>query len=251
MHIDVWTLALQAVNVLILVWLLKRFFWQPLSAVIERRKAAAAALIADAKGARDKAEMERTALGAQRASVAAARDDVLRAARAEAAAEREAILKEAADEAQKQLSDSDRETVRIRQQLERDATQRAASLAVDIARKLLAAMAPSVHQDGVFLDGVVARLSALPPPSRAQLESAIRSGQVAVVTAAPAGDAFAEECRKRLAPVLGDVARLSFTSDRDLLSGVALRGDTVVVENSWRNDLARIARELSDDDGQA
>ncbi len=38
MTIDWWTLALQAANVLILVWLLARFFWKPVAGMIAERR---------------------------------------------------------------------------------------------------------------------------------------------------------------------------------------------------------------------
>ena len=39
MTIDWWTLGLQAVNFLILVWLLTRFLYRPVRRIIEQRKA--------------------------------------------------------------------------------------------------------------------------------------------------------------------------------------------------------------------
>ena len=39
MTIDWWTLGIQTVNVVILVWLLGRFFWRPVAAMIEQRRA--------------------------------------------------------------------------------------------------------------------------------------------------------------------------------------------------------------------
>ena len=42
MRIDWWTLALQTVNVLILIWILSRFLFRPIMAIIEERRAAAA-----------------------------------------------------------------------------------------------------------------------------------------------------------------------------------------------------------------
>ena len=40
MTIDWWTLGIQTVNVVILVWLLGHFFWRPVAAMIEQRRAA-------------------------------------------------------------------------------------------------------------------------------------------------------------------------------------------------------------------
>ena len=44
MKIDWWTLGLQAVNVLILVWLLSRFLFKPVAAIIAERQQAATRL---------------------------------------------------------------------------------------------------------------------------------------------------------------------------------------------------------------
>ena len=39
MHIDRWTLALQTVNVLVLIWLLHRFFFRPVADIVAKRQA--------------------------------------------------------------------------------------------------------------------------------------------------------------------------------------------------------------------
>ena len=47
MTINWWTLGIQTVNVAILVWLLGKFFWHPLTAMIEQRRATTASSLAD------------------------------------------------------------------------------------------------------------------------------------------------------------------------------------------------------------
>ena len=49
MEFDWTTFALEALNFLVLVWLLKRFFYRPVLAVIEARRAETAKTIADAE----------------------------------------------------------------------------------------------------------------------------------------------------------------------------------------------------------
>ena len=56
MHIDLWTLGLQAINVLVLVWLLARFLFRPLTAIIAQRRQATETLLADATAARAQAQ---------------------------------------------------------------------------------------------------------------------------------------------------------------------------------------------------
>jgi F-type H+-transporting ATPase subunit b len=38
MHIDWWTLALQTVNALVLIWILTRFFFHPVMNIIAKRQ---------------------------------------------------------------------------------------------------------------------------------------------------------------------------------------------------------------------
>ncbi|MFW2410409.1 hypothetical protein ACN4GS_22105, partial [Burkholderia pseudomallei] len=58
MRIDWSTLALQTVNVVVLVWLLSRFLFRPVSDIIAKRQAAARKLIDDASRERDAAHAE-------------------------------------------------------------------------------------------------------------------------------------------------------------------------------------------------
>ncbi|MDR3453737.1 MAG: F0F1 ATP synthase subunit B, partial [Rhodoferax sp.] len=74
MKIDWWTLGLQAINVVVLVWLLSRFLFKPVAAIIAERQAAAARLLSEAQAARDAAQRERDAAGAETARMAAARE---------------------------------------------------------------------------------------------------------------------------------------------------------------------------------
>ena len=56
MHIDWWTLALQTVNVLILIWILGRFFFRPVADLVTKRRDEATRLLSDADAARKEAD---------------------------------------------------------------------------------------------------------------------------------------------------------------------------------------------------
>ena len=99
MRIDWWTLALQAVNVLILVWLLGRFLFRPVMDAIAARQASAQALLDEAREAKDRAQAEAQALKTQNdgfVADAAARHAEIRT---EAEAERQRLLAQARLEA--------------------------------------------------------------------------------------------------------------------------------------------------------
>ena len=74
MSFDLWTLGFQAVNVLVLVWLLHRFFWKPVAGMIVTRQTAAATLLEEAEAARDAVmETARTEAETLRGTAKAAR----------------------------------------------------------------------------------------------------------------------------------------------------------------------------------
>ena len=67
MQIDWWTLGLQAVNALVLIWLLAHFLFRPVVDAIAARQKAAGQLLADAKAAKEAAESERDKAAAETA----------------------------------------------------------------------------------------------------------------------------------------------------------------------------------------
>src|SRR5450755_3949180 len=98
MTIDWWTLGFQAANVVILVWLLARFFWRPVAAMIEQRRAAAQQILAEAQtksrqAADALAEIERTRAGFDKE-----RETIIAAAHEAAEQARTALLAAAAKE---------------------------------------------------------------------------------------------------------------------------------------------------------
>src|SRR5476651_1970348 len=99
MTIDWWTLGIQTVNVLILVWLLGRFFWRPVAAMIEQRRAAAQAILGEAEATRGRATAALAEIERIRAGFAQEREAILTAAHEAAERAREARLEETAKEA--------------------------------------------------------------------------------------------------------------------------------------------------------
>ena len=67
MRIDWWTLGFQAVNVVILVWLLQRFFWRPVAGMIAERRTAVQKALSGSLSAKDAlAEAQQAAAKATR-----------------------------------------------------------------------------------------------------------------------------------------------------------------------------------------
>lgn len=249
MHIDWWTLALQTVNVLILVWILARFFYRPVADIIEKRRAAAAKLMSDASDAQKAVDADKAAIAAARAGFAAERDVLLAKARKDADAAKDAVLQQAAAAAAALRTQGEAALAHDRKAMEQAMTGRAGTLAVDIAQKLLETLPPGFATAAV-LSGLGAQLAALPQKNRALLAAAARGSGLAVVTAAALDAAQQAACRKTIEDFLGAPATLAFQADAALIAGLEIRGEAITLKANWRDDLARIQQNLANDDGQ-
>lgn len=95
MTIDWFTVVAQALNFLVLVWLLKRFLYKPILNAIDARELRIAAELADAAAKKTDAEKERMAFLQKNAEFDEHHDTLLKQASAEASAERQRLVDEA------------------------------------------------------------------------------------------------------------------------------------------------------------
>jgi F-type H+-transporting ATPase subunit b len=246
MHVDWWTLALQTINVLILVWLLGRFFYRPVVDIIEKRRAVATKLLDEANAARSAADAEKADIAATRQGFATEHEKIIVDARTKAEAERDTILKQANEIASKLHADGETMLARDRVAMQEVMVQRAGALAVDIARRLLERL-PAETTSAAFLEGLSRQVKELPPKSRALLADVANAE---VVTAAPLSQSLEAQYRKALEGIIGTNAKLTFRCDPSLIAGLEIRSNAVILRNNWQEDLARILKEVGTDGGQ-
>jgi F-type H+-transporting ATPase subunit b len=241
MTIDWWAFGLQAVNVLILVWLLSAVFWRPVAAVIARRGEAVRATLDEAKGAKAEADAALAEITKARAGIAAEREAVLAAAKATAETATKTALADARDEAEKLIAAARLAIERETEAAEKDSAATAARLSVDIAAKLLRRLhTPSVQ--AAFLDLLIEAIDRMPPNTRAALAGT--SGGIDLVSAGDLEDADKAMIGKAVKQALGGSPRLTFVTDPELIAGLELRTAHFELHNSWRSDLARILEDL-------
>lgn len=241
MHINWWTLALQAINVLVLVWLLSRFLYRPVVAAIAARQAAAETLLADAAAAKAQAETEAAALKASNAALATDSERLRAQVRTAAEADGACLLEAARAEAAKVRAEAETGLTAERDALRKTLETQAANLAADMAAKLLAALPTvAVHQ---AMEALTARLAEMPEPERARTFG----GQLTLVTPAALNEADRTQCRAALAKLLPQPLDLAFDEDPALIGGCDLRGEHVHLRNSWRADLDAMLGQLAKD----
>ncbi|WP_404309519.1 F0F1 ATP synthase subunit delta [Neorhodopirellula lusitana] len=164
MLIDWFTVTAQAVNFLILVWLLKRFLYKPILDAIDARESRIAAELADADAKRVEASREREEFQQKNQTFDDQRQSMLTQATDEAAAERKRLLDEARKDADA-LNAKRRDELEAEQEsLKDDISRRTQQEVFSLTRKTLqdlAAVSLEERMCDVFtqrlrrLDGVV------------------------------------------------------------------------------------------------
>ncbi len=242
MTIDWWTFGIQAVNVIILIWLLSRFFWRPVAAMIEQRRATTQQILAEAETKRSRATDALTQIERTRAGFDKERDTIIAAAHKVAEEARTALLAAAAKEAAA-LETSARMAI----EKERDAAEaawieRANLLAVEIARRLVARLDGPAVSDA-FLDWLLQEIRGLPENVR----NAVAADGVVLeaISASPIAPAEQARYRELIGGAFGVQPQINFEVDAALVAGLELRGPHLVVANSWRADLTRILADLA------
>ncbi len=244
MHIDWWTLALQTVNVLILVWILGRFFFRPVMAIVARRQEEAKKLLADADAVRHQAESTRAEAGRVRAELEGHRLELLDQARSEAKAEQARLLEEAAKEAAKTREDAIAAAERERADAEGALLKHAGELSLEIARRLLERL-PADAALAAFTDGLCREIRTLSPEARVGLQMAAPAEPLELWSASDLSTEQQRFVRQQLTEALGSEPPVAFRRNDGLLAGLELRGPTTIVRNNWRSDLDRIREELA------
>jgi F-type H+-transporting ATPase subunit b len=247
MHIDWWTLALQTVNVLVLIWILSRFFFRPVADLVAKRKAAADERLAEADAARQEAADARAEAARLRASIDAERDRLVAEARQSAEAVKADLLAQSARDLQQRRQEAESEIQQQRHEAQQALIAHASTLSVDIARRLLARL-PGNVAFSAFLAGLGAELKRQASDQGSDLLAGVDSDHpLEVVTATALTDTEADQLRQAIYQALGAAPVLRLSVDPNLIAGFELRGRTRVVRNNWQADLTQILRELERD----
>jgi len=241
MHINWWTLGLQTLNALVLVWLLARFLFRPVAKIVAERQLAVTALVADAAAAKAAALNEQQQAAAESAQLAQQRAHTLEAATAEAT-QLKASLESSAR--------ADAEQMRTAAQAGIDATRRdavladadrASQFALDVAARLLDRLPPEARVAG-FIDGLASELAKLPETTRAQLTG--DDSPARLIAPRTLTDDELAACHTALSHALGHELRIQVTVDSTVIAGLELEASHAIVRNSFRDDLAHLKTEL-------
>lgn len=244
MQIDWWTLALQAVNFLVLVWLLWRFLYRPVREVIEKRKGLAEQAFADADKQKSEAEAARQRFEEGQAGLVQERQGMLEQIHEKSEAERRKVLEEARGKADELLRAARESIAEEREAALTEIREQVAESAVELASDLLR-KAGSSTSSGVFLDQLERQLKDMPADEweRLQKDLAVDGVRLTVVTAVPLMSEERDQWSDRLSTCLGQRDKTDFATDPGIVGGAELRFPHAVLKLTWADQLQK-AKEL-------
>lgn len=246
MLIDWFTVLAQALNFLILVWLLKRFLYKPVLAAIDAREKNIAAKLGDAAALETKAQAEREDLRQRSEALNRERGDLLRKATDEANVERQRLIESARHDSQLLRSKLTQALSDERAELGHQLSMRTQTEVLAVARKTLADLA-GASLEGRMIEVFIARLRDLP-------QEQLRSGPAGIVgqsaptqtalvrSAFDLPDAGRASIEAAIHERLGPRVTIRFETSAEVVCGVELTVDGLKLAWSIANYLSSLAQ---------
>jgi len=244
-NFDASTFALEVANFLVLVWLLQHFFYRPVLAVIEQRRADGARVLASAQALREEALALKAEYEARLSQAAAARDQAMSQLADDIAVERARRLLVVETDA---LSDLQRrQTLDARDREARDAERerQAVVLAARFASRLLDRVADPAL-DERLVDMALADLQAMDSEQRQTLQAALAEPTVSVQisTAHPLSPPRRMKLGNALSELAGRELVPGYVEDASLKAGLRIQAGAWVLMANLRDELAFFGAQL-------
>ncbi len=238
MEFDWTTVILEMLNFLVLIWLSKRFFYRPVQAVIEKRRAASEKIITDAEAQHRAADALKGDYEQRLAQFAKERELAMAKLDEEIATERERRL--AAVELEATADRQRRQMLEARETSQREAAmaQEAVAIAGRFASRFLERLA-GPELETKLVDLALAELQTVSPEKLAELRTALRdpSTSIKVVTAFPLDATRRAACAAVLGKLAGRELVPQFQEDATLKSGLCLMAGSWVLMANLRDEL--------------
>ena len=223
MLINWFTVAAQAVNFLILTWLLKQFLYKPILHAIDEREKGIAAQLADVVAKDAEAKKDRDEFQHKNDVFDQERAGLLKKATDEANAERQRLIEEAKKDADA-LRAKRQETLRTEQKnLNQDIVRWTRSQVFEISRKALTDLAGTSLEERMA-DVFVKRVRALTGPAKDQMATAFKTSNhtVSVHSAFDLPQAQKTAIESSVKEMFAPDAKVQFETAPELVSGIEL-----------------------------
>lgn len=219
MQIDWITVSAQIVNFLVLVWLLKRFLYQPVIQAMDRREESIAKRLDDAVTRETSAEDARQSFEEKERGLERERERLLEEAGAEAAAEHKRLVDAARSEVAELREQWKKQIEEERVQFLTDLRRRAAESVAAVARRTLADLA-GADLEGQVVAVFVERLRELDDDTLEAFRN--ESGSLLVVSSFEIAATHRRRLEEAVAEMFGRDADIKYERSREPIFGIEL-----------------------------
>ena len=244
MLIDWFTVGAQALNFLILVWLLKRFLYRPVLAAIDAREKKIAAQLDGAARAQAQAQSERDEFQRRDAALNREREQILRAASETASRERDRLVEGAREEAQALREKLLGVVATEREDLGRRIRTRTREEVLLLTRRILRDLA-GVEIEQRMVEVFLAQLRELTPEQRQQIPRARTAGSRSGGEATAVVESGFELTTSQREGIVREIdGAVEFVTSSDLVCGIELTVGGVKLAWSVADYLTCVSQEL-------
>ncbi len=245
MLIDWFTVGAQALNFLILVWLMKRFLYKPILAAIDAREARIASELADAAAKQADAQSQRDDYARKSADFDKQKADLLTRATQDADSERKKLMDAARVQADAAIAarhqDIAREAAALNQRLSQGVQQQVFA----IARKTLKDLADSDLENSI-VGAFVKRVRDLAGSAKDRMAASLRAASKPAIVRSTfeLADPQRRAIQDAINVSVSSDVRLQFETSPQLVSGIELSTDDQKLAWSIADYLATLEQKV-------
>ncbi|APG27965.1 hypothetical protein A7E78_09020 [Syntrophotalea acetylenivorans] len=221
MLIDWFTVAAQAVNFLLLIWLLKRFLYGPIIQAMDHREARIESRLQEAHQEQETARKEAAEYQRLNRELEEGRAEGLRQAAEEAALHRQQLIDQGRTEASELAKAWKASVCRDRQMFMAELKKRIGSEVLQIARKSLDDLT-GCDLTTLLAERFIARFSALGETQQANCRVAAEKSGILVRSAVALGEDIRRNLENELRRVLGQELIISYRTEEEMPLGIEL-----------------------------
>lgn len=242
MELNWSTFVLEIINFLVLVWVLKHFFYQPVKAVVERRRESISAQLADAAARQEQAEALRHQYENRLADWESEREEARQGLHREIETERVSLR----ETLQQELA-AEREKAEVLAQRQLEEKQRANEVhALELGGRFVSRLLEGIASPEVqarLLEVLLKELKEMPPAQRdamLALESD-KTVHVAVLSAFPLSEADRASLQQRIEKMVPGNLAFDWHEDRKLIAGLRVTVGPWVIHANLHDELKTFA----------
>ncbi len=223
MSIDWFTIVAQAINFLVLLWLMKRFLYKPILKAIDEREKRIAEELSNAETKMNAANNQKEEYDRKNDELDHQSAALLKKAQDEGHAEKQRLLKEAMETADALSKKRQQSLVEEEAALRESVSQRTQAEVLAITRKVLADLAEMSLEERV-VEVFIQRMHDLDASKKKSMISALKkeSGTSTVRTALDISPELKASIETSVKEIIGSQTHITFESTPDLINGIEL-----------------------------